>query len=151
MQMKNNYDATWYVLGYNNIRVDEGSGVFNGDVGTVHKINQALKILTVRFEDNKMVEYAFQNLEELELAYAVTIHKSQGSEYPVVILPLLEGPRQLLHRNLLYTAVTRASKSVIILGNREKIREMIANEGENRRYTDLLSRFREQQERLGEK
>lgn len=143
MQMKNNYNAPWYVCGKNGIRVDEGTGVFNGDVGVVHRINHFVKSLTVMYEDEKQVEYPFASLDELDLAYAVTIHKSQGSEYPAVVLPLLEGPRMLMTRNLLYTAVTRASKCVVILGSKEKVLEMIRNKGELERYTGFGKRLSE--------
>jgi len=143
MQMKNNYNAQWYVCGKNGIRVDEGTGVFNGDVGVILRINHFVKSLTVMYEDDKQVEYPFASLDELDLAYAVTIHKSQGSEYPAVVLPLLEGPRMLMTRNLLYTAVTRASKCVIILGSKEKVLEMIHNKGELERYTGFGKRLSE--------
>ncbi len=143
MQMKNNYNAQWYVCGKNDIRIDEGTGIFNGDVGVIHRINHYVKSLTVMFDDNKQVEYPFSSLDELDLAYAVTIHKSQGSEYPSVVLPLLEGPKMLLNRNLLYTAVTRASKCVVILGSREKVLEMIRNKGEWERFTGFGMRLEE--------
>lgn len=143
MQMKNNYNAIWYVAGKNGIRVDEGTGVFNGDVGIVYRINEYLKILTVKFDDEKLVEYPFASLEELELAYAITIHKAQGSEYPAVVMPLLEGPKMLFNRNLLYTAVTRATKCVVILGSKAKVSEMIDNKGEQTRYTDFGTRLEE--------
>lgn len=143
MQMKNNYNALWYVCGKNGIRVDEGTGVFNGDVGVIDRINHYVKSLTVMFEDNKQVEYPFASLEELELAYAITIHKSQGSEYPAVVMPLLEGPRMLFNRNILYTAVTRASKCVVTLGSREKVLEMIHNRGEQERFTGFGMRLKE--------
>ena len=143
MQIKNNYEAVWTIRGYNEIRVDEGKGVFNGDVGVVKSINEYNKILTVLFDDNRQVEYSFGQLEELEPAFAITIHKSQGSEYPAVILPLLDGPRMLLNRNLLYTAVTRAAQSVVILGRKETVRQMIKRGDEQKRYTDLLNRIKE--------
>ncbi len=143
MQVKNNYEATWVIRGYNDIKVDEGKGVFNGDVGVVKRIDDYNKTLTVLFEDQRQVEYPFTQLEELEPAFAITIHKSQGSEYPAVILPLLDGPRMLFNRNLLYTAVTRASKSVVILGSKETVRQMIARGDEQKRYTDLMNRIKE--------
>lgn len=143
MQIKNNYEAKWTIRGKNGIRVDEGEGVFNGDVGVVESIDEYSKTLRVKFEDQRLVEYPFTQLEELELSYAITIHKSQGSEYPAVIMPILEGPRMLLNRNLLYTAVTRASKCVVILGSKEKIKQMIAHEEEQKRYTDLVKRIKE--------
>lgn len=143
MQIKNNYETEWVIRGYHDIKVDEGKGVFNGDVGVVKSIDEYNKALTVIFDDNRQVEYPFTQLEELELAYAITIHKSQGGEYPAVILPLLDGPRMLFNRNLLYTAVTRASKSVVILGSKETVRQMIARGDEQKRYTDFMNRIKE--------
>ena len=143
MQIKNNYEATWVIKGYNDIKVDEGKGVFNGDVGVIKSIDEYNKALMVRFDDGRLVEYPFTQLEELEPAFAITIHKSQGSEYPAVILPLLDGPRMLFTRNLLYTAVTRAAKCVVILGSKETVRKMIARGDEQKRYTDLLNRIKE--------
>ena len=102
-----------------------------------------MKSLTVQFEDNKQVEYPFASLDELDLAYAITIHKAQGSEYPAVVMPLLEGPRMLFNRNLLYTAVTRASRCVVILGSKEKVSEMIRNKGEQERFTGFGMRLKE--------
>ena len=99
--------------------------------------------MCVEYEDKKMVRYPFSQLDELELAYAVTIHKSQGSEYPAVIMPLLGGPRMLFSRNLLYTGVTRARRCVIILGSREVVKEMIDNADEQKRYTGLADCIRE--------
>lgn len=143
MQIKNNYEAAWVIRGYNEIKVDEGKGVFNGDVGVIKRIDEYNKSLTVIFDDNRQVEYPNGQLEELELAYAITIHKSQGGEYPAVVLPLLDGPRMLFNRNLLYTAVTRASKSVVILGSKETVRQMIARGDEQKRYTDFKNRIKE--------
>lgn len=143
MQIKNNYEAKWVIRGRNGIKVDEGEGVFNGDVGIIVRIDDFTKSLTVLYEDNRQVEYTYAQLEELELSYAITIHKSQGSEYPAVIMPLLEGPRMLLNRNLLYTAVTRATKCVVILGSKDKVRQMIAHGEEQKRYTDLVNRIKE--------
>lgn len=143
MQIKNNYDAEWVIHAYNGIETDRGKGIFNGDVGVITAINTYMKSLIVVFDDNKEVEYPFAQLEELEPAYAVTIHKSQGSEYPGIVIPIVDGPSMLFTRNLLYTAVTRATKCVIILGSREKLCEMIANKGEQLRYTDLTSRLEE--------
>lgn len=143
MQIKNNYEAKWVIRGKNGIKVDEGEGVFNGDVGLISRIDDFSKTVTVLFEDDRQVEYPYASLEELELSYAITIHKSQGSEYPAVIMPILEGPRMLFNRNLLYTAVTRAAKCVVILGSKEKIRQMIAQGDEQKRYTDLKQRIKE--------
>ncbi|MBP5197864.1 MAG: ATP-dependent RecD-like DNA helicase [Lachnospiraceae bacterium] len=143
MQIKNNYNLEWEILGRYNIPLDKGLGVFNGDMGIVREINENAQTLTVEFDEHKRVTYPFLGLEELELSYAVTIHKSQGSEYPAVVLPLLSGPRMLFNRNLLYTAITRAKKCVTILGSKKTLSEMIDNQSENKRYTDLLSRIRE--------
>ena len=88
--------------------IDKGIGVFNGDMGIIKKINTYEETVTVEYDEKKQVKYPYNLLDELELAYAITIHKAQGSEYPAVIIPLLQGPRQLYYRNLLYTAVTRA-------------------------------------------
>lgn len=143
MQIKNNYQLEWEVLSKYSIPVDKGLGVFNGDVGRITEINTYAEYLTVEFDEHKRVTYSFQQAEELEPAYAVTIHKSQGSEYPAVILPLLTGPKMLFNRNLLYTAVTRAKKCVTILGSSETVRAMINNERENRRFTALGDRIHE--------
>ena len=118
-------------------------GVFNGDIGMVKEINTAAELVTVEYDDKKCVEYSFKQLEELELAYAITIHKSQGSEYPAVVIPLLTGPRMLMNRNLLYTAVTRARKCVTLVGSEEVFGAMIANRTEQNRYTSLRRRIEE--------
>ena len=141
MQIKNNYQAQWEVLGKYNIPIDGGLGVFNGDVGRIVKIDDDNSSLTVEFDDRKMVEYPFTNLDELELAYAITIHKSQGSEYSAVVMPLLSGPRQLMNRNLLYTGVTRAKNCLVILGAYGTVLEMIDNNEENLRYSGLKDRI----------
>ncbi|GMQ58061.1 ATP-dependent RecD-like DNA helicase [Vallitalea sediminicola] len=143
MQIKNNYNLAWQIKNEYNFTIDEGVGVFNGDIGTVIEINQYTNKLKVKFEDNKVAEYEYANLEELELAYAVTIHKSQGSEYPVVVIPLLTGPSMLLIRNLLYTAVTRAKKYVVIVGLDTTIHQMIDNDKEIERYSTLRLRVQE--------
>ncbi len=143
MQIKNNYQLEWEVVNYFNLPVDRGTGVFNGDTGIILSINSFAQTLTVEYEDNKRVEYHFSQLDELELAYAVTIHKAQGSEYPAVIMPLLGGPKQLLNRNLLYTGITRAKRCVTILGSEETICQMIQNGDARKRYTGLLARIRE--------
>lgn len=137
MQVKNNYKIEWEVKGKNSIVIDSGVGVFNGDIGRVIEINSYAEYMLVEMDEGKHVQYSFSQLEELELAYAVTIHKSQGSEYPAVIIPILGGPKMLLNRNLLYTAVTRAKKCVTILGSEETILEMIENGQELKRYSDL--------------
>ena len=143
MQIKNNYQMEWKVLNSYRMPLDEGVGVFNGDCGIVREINSYTEKVTVEFEEGRRVEYEFKQAEELELAYAVTIHKSQGSEYPAVILPLLGGPRMLMNRNLLYTAVTRAKSCVCIVGSVHTFQEMIANEQEQKRYSGLKDRIKE--------
>lgn len=143
MQIKNNYQMEWKVLNSYRMPLDEGVGVFNGDMGIVREINPFTERLTVEFEEGRRVEYEFKQAEELELAYAVTIHKSQGSEYPAVILPLLGGPRMLMNRNLLYTAVTRAKSCVCVVGSVQTFQGMIANEQEQKRYSGLKDRIKE--------
>ncbi len=143
MQVKNNYQLEWEVVSRYGIPVDRGTGVFNGDMGRILEINENASCLVVEYDEQRRVTYPFSMLDELELAYAITIHKSQGSEYPAVILPLLSGPRLLFNRNLLYTAITRAKQCVTILGSSDTVRSMIQNESENRRYTALEKRIRE--------
>ncbi len=141
MQIKNNYQAQWEVVGKYNIPVDSGMGIFNGDMGIVREINEYSQDLVVEFDENRRVRYPFSELDEIELAYAITIHKSQGSEYPAVIMPILGGPRMLLNRNLLYTAVTRAKSTVCILGSSKTIQEMVDNQEQLKRYTGLKDRI----------
>ncbi|MCR5798597.1 MAG: ATP-dependent RecD-like DNA helicase [Lachnospiraceae bacterium] len=143
MQIKNNYTLEWEMTGKNGIRIDKGVGVFNGDVGTVIEVNNVVGYILVEYEEKKQVKYTYDGLDELELAYAITIHKSQGSEYPAVLMPLLGGPKPLLNRNLLYTGVTRAKKCVMILGSRDTVNIMINNESDNKRYTGLCMRISE--------
>lgn len=143
MQIKNNYKIEWEIRGRHGIPVDSGMGVFNGDVGIVDRINLFLSEITVKFDDEKYVTYSFKEADELEHAYAVTVHKSQGSEYPAVVLPLLEGPRMLMNRNILYTAVTRARKCICIVGDDRVFYEMVSNENEQRRYSSLALRIKE--------
>lgn len=146
MQVKNNYQIAWEIVSRYGIPIDKGMGVFNGDMGIVREINDTAQMLTVEYDEHKRIEYPFSALDEIELAYAVTVHKSQGSEYPAVILPVLTGPKMLFNRNLLYTAVTRARKCVTILGSRETIEEMIRNEKQHNRYTGLRDRIKEIEE-----
>ncbi len=143
MQIRNNYQLEWEVRGRYGIPVDKGVGVFNGDTGIIRTINEFAELAEVEFEDGRYAQYTFKQLDELELAYAVTIHKSQGSEYPAVIIPILSGPRMLMNRNLLYTAVTRARKCVTVVGSEETFREMINNEKQQRRYSSLDKRIQE--------
>ena len=137
MQIKNNYQLKWEIVSKYNIPIDSGVGVFNGDIGTVLNIDAVNREMCVEFDDKRRVRYNYENLEELELAYAITIHKSQGSEYPAVVLPILTGPKLLFNRNLLYTAITRAKECVTIVGDREKVLKMIENVSEYERYTSL--------------
>lgn len=141
MQIKNDYQLEWEVLGKYNIPIDAGVGVFNGDTGKVIDINEDSSTLTVEFDDSRRVRYSFNLLEELELAYAITIHKSQGSEYGAVIMPIMSGPRQLMNRNLLYTGVTRAKKCLVIVGSSNTVKEMIENDEENLRYSGLKNKI----------
>lgn len=143
MQTRNNYQLAWEIRGKYDIPVHKGTGIFNGDMGVIREINDSGKYMSVEFDEGRMVDYPFDSLEDLEHAYAVTIHKSQGSEYPAVLLPVTGGPGMLMTRNLLYTAVTRARSCVVILGTRKAVRDMIENESERQRYTSLDERIRE--------
>ncbi len=143
MQIKNNYQLEWKIETKYGLEVDKGVGVFNGDMGVVSSINSYDETLVVEFDEKRKVSYPFSMLEELEHAYAVTIHKAQGSEYPAVVIPLLQGPRQLFNRNLLYTAVTRARKCVTLVGNDAVFQGMIENGDEQARNTTLAERIRE--------
>lgn len=143
MQIKNNYQMEWEIRGKYGVPVEKGVGVFNGDTGILRSLNEFAELAEVEFEDGRFAQYSFKQLEELELAYAITIHKSQGSEYPAVILPILSGPKLLLNRNLLYTAVTRAKRCVTIVGSMETFQEMIRNEKQQNRYSSLDIRLKE--------
>ena len=143
MQTKNNYQLEWDIVSKYGIPVDHGVGIFNGDMGILKEIDEYAQTVMIEYDEQRRVSYAFAQLEEVELAYAITIHKSQGSEYPAVIMPLLGGPRMLFNRNLLYTGVTRARNCVTILGSRQVVQDMIANESEARRYTSLDVRIKE--------
>lgn len=143
MQIKNNYQMEWEVVGRYGMPMEEGVGIFNGDTGIIKEINLFAEQIVVEFDEARRVTYSFKQADELELAYAVTIHKSQGSEYPAVVIPLLSGPRMLMNRNLLYTAVTRAKKCVCIVGSVKTFQDMIANEQEQRRYSGLDDRIKE--------
>lgn len=143
MQIKNNYQLEWEVATKYGMTVDKGVGIFNGDMGIIRNINTYDETVTVEYDEHRLVKYPFSLLEELELAYAITIHKAQGSEYPAVVIPLLKGPRQLFHRNLIYTAVTRARRCVTLVGSDAVFQEMIQNNHEQRRNTSLAERIRE--------
>ena len=146
MQIRNNYQMEWEIRGRYGIPIEKGIGIFNGDTGILRTINEFAETAEVEFEDGRGAEYSFKQLEELELAYAITIHKSQGSEYPAVVIPILSGPKMLLNRNLLYTAVTRARKCVTVVGSEETLREMIRNEKQQQRYSSLDQRICEMEE-----
>ena len=143
MQIKNNYNTPWKIYNDAGIKYDEGVGVFNGDCGIIKEINNSAEEVIVVFDDQKTVEYDYSQLDELELAYAITIHKSQGSEYPITILPIHSGPPMLLNRNLLYTAVTRARDLVVVVGLRETVYKMVDNNKEIERYSSLTSHIKE--------
>lgn len=142
MQIKNNYQIEWEIRSKYGLAIEKGLGIFNGDMGIISKIDIYQGNMTIEFDENKTVEYSFKQLEELELAYAITIHKSQGSEYPAVVIPLLTGPQMLMNRNLLYTAVTRAKKCVTLVGDDTTFQEMINNVSEQRRFTGLKMRLK---------
>ncbi|MCR5154101.1 MAG: ATP-dependent RecD-like DNA helicase [Lachnospiraceae bacterium] len=137
MQIKNNYQLEWETKGQYGISIENGTGVFNGDCGIIREISTFTEEVMVEFDEGRLVTYEFSQLDELTLAYAITIHKSQGSEYPAVVIPLFTGPRPLFNRNVLYTAVTRAKKCVTIIGSSQMVNMMIANEMEQKRYTGL--------------
>ena len=143
MQIKNNYQLEWEVCTKYGMTIDKGLGVFNGDMGIIKNINTYEETVTVEYDEQRQVKYPYAILDELELAYAITIHKAQGSEYPAVVIPLLQGPRQLYNRNLIYTAVTRARKCVTLVGSDSVFQEMIQNISEQRRNTSLAERIRE--------
>ena len=131
----------WEVTNRFGITIDKGLGVFNGDTGVITKVDDYLDIIEVAFDEGRTVTYPFKQLEELELAYAVTVHKSQGSEYPAVVIPLLQGPKMLMNRNLLYTAVTRAKKCVTLVGDEHVFESMIENGTQIKRYSGLKDRL----------
>ena len=141
MQIKNNYNIEWEVRNKYGIPIDKGTGIYNGDIGIIREINLFAELVTVEFDEGRMVEYSFKQMEELELAYAITIHKSQGSEYPAVVIPIFSGPKMLMTRNLIYTAVTRARACVCLVGVPEVFQAMVDNEMEQRRYSGLKERI----------
>lgn len=150
MQIRNNYQLHWTKrTPYGDI-FEEGDGIFNGDCGVIEEISVPGECVRIRFDEDREVEYDFGDMDEIELAYAITIHKSQGSEYPAVVLPILGGPRMLFNRNLLYTAVTRAKNCVTIVGSRAMVQQMIDNVHEQRRYSTLGLRIREMQQEMNE-
>ncbi len=145
MQIKNNYQIEWSIKNCYGVTVEKGAGIFNGDMGVIRRISDITAQMVIEFDEGRIVEYPFKMLEELELAYAVTIHKSQGSEYPAVVIPLLSGPKMLMNRNLLYTAVTRAKKCVTLVGDERTFADMVDNISEQTRYCGLKFQILEQQ------
>ncbi|MFV0364219.1 MAG: ATP-dependent RecD-like DNA helicase [Suipraeoptans sp.] len=143
MQTKNNYQLEWEISTYYGMTIDKGVGVFNGDTGVVKTINSYEETMQVEFDENKIVTYPFSLLDEVDLAYAITVHKSQGSEYPAVVIPMFGVPRQLCYRNLIYTAITRARSCVTIVGDERIFYDMTGNENEGKRNTTLDVRIRE--------
>ena len=143
MQIKNDYQLEWEKKNRYGIAVEQGSGVFNGDTGIIDDINNYNQSVTVKFEDGRYVDYEFTQLDELDLAYAITVHKAQGSEYPAVIIPMYQGPRMLMNRNILYTAVTRARKCVCMICDLRIFNQMAENVSETRRYSSLDERIKE--------
>ena len=143
MQTKNSYQLAWEIRTKYGLTVDKGLGIFNGDMGIIRQINDFAEQMIIEFDEGRMVEYPYKLLDELELAYAITIHKSQGSEYPAVVIPLLSGPMMLMNRNLLYTAVTRARKCVTLVGNEVTFQQMIQNTSQQKRYSGLCDRLKE--------
>ena len=143
MQIKNNYQLEWQVSTRFGLTVDKGIALFNGDMGVIDEINEYTETVIVEYDEGRKVKYGYDMTDELELAYAITVHKSQGSEYPAVIIPLLPGPKLLYNRNLLYTAVTRAKKCLTIVGSELTFQEMIENKSEQGRFTSLVERIKE--------
>ena len=143
MQTKNNYQLEWEIRTKYGLAIDKGTGIFNGDTGIIQEINYFAETMKISFDEGKIVDYPFKMLEELELAYAITIHKSQGSEYPAVVMPMFKGPHMLMNRNLLYTAVTRAKKCVTLVGDDEVFYTMIKNTSQLKRYSGLKDRLQE--------
>lgn len=143
MQTKNNYQLEWEIRSPYGLSIEKGLGVFNGDMGIIRQINDFAELMTIEFDEGRMVEYPYKLLDELELAYAITIHKSQGSEYPAVVIPLLSGPAMLMNRNLIYTAVTRARKCVTLVGNEQTFYQMVQNTSQQKRYSGLCERLKE--------
>jgi exodeoxyribonuclease V alpha subunit len=130
MQIKNNYDVPWFK------QKENGTGVFNGDIGILTNIDTANNIINVKFDDKEAM-YSMENVRELELAYAMTVHKSQGSEFPAVVMPVIATPQKLAYRNLFYTALTRAKNLLVLVGNEQGIKTMVDNDKKSRRYSAL--------------
>ena len=143
MQIRNNYKLEWRIYDDDSNIEEEGIGVFNGDTGVITEINEIEEELVVTFDDKRVIVYPFSMLDEIEHAFAVTVHKSQGSEYPAVIFPIFNGNWKLLNRNLLYTAITRAKRMVIVVGNLQMLNRMIDNISELKRFTKFSDRIKE--------
>lgn len=147
MQIKNNYGIGWKRKAYGK-KEEEGEGIFNGDIGTILRIDNVLKSVRIIFDDERVADYNISGLEEIDLAYCISIHKSQGSEFSCVVLPLMNGPIMLMTRNILYTAVTRARSNVYILGSSRCMESMVRNTREKRRYSALAFFLRELKEQI---
>ena len=137
MQVRNNYEIVWQRIGG-----EQGVGAYNGDIGIVESINTRERSMVVRMDDRRLV-YPAENLNELEIAYAITVHKSQGSEFPAVVLPVAQVPPRLCYRNLFYTGVTRARKLCIVAGRRDVVNRMMSNVRQNLRYSGLCELLKE--------
>ena len=146
MQVRNNYQKEWTIRGRYGAVIDTGAGIYNGDMGVIRAIDPLTDLMTVEFDEHRCVDYEKSELDQLELSYAVTIHKAQGSEYPAVIIPMLRGPRMLMNRNLIYTAITRARKCVVLIGDPAVLDDMIDNTMQEKRYTTLALRLQECEE-----
>lgn len=146
MQVRNNYQKEWTIRGRYGAVIDTGAGIYNGDMGVIRSIDPLTDLMTVEFDEHRCVDYEKSELDQLELSYAVTIHKAQGSEYPAVIIPMLRGPRMLMNRNLIYTAITRARKCVVLIGDPAVLDDMIDNTMQEKRYTTLDLRLQECEE-----
>ncbi len=149
MQVVNNYNKEWYLKGSMRV-LTAGAGVFNGDIGRIDSIDPSERTLEVLFDDDRLAEYSQNELAQLEHAYAVTVHKSQGSEFDTVILPLYYGYSEFLTRNLLYTAITRAKRKMIVIGSQRTVQHMIANARVSRRFTALDHELRAQAEMVAQ-
>ena len=143
MQIKNNYQKEWFIYNEKHLPIDKGLGVYNGDIGIIKEIDTFSESFTICFDDGRVSNYEFSEFNEIELAYAITVHKSQGSEYPAVIIPIYKGPSMLMNRNLIYTAITRAKRCVVLVGIPEVFFNMVQNTSEMARYTGLKSRILE--------
>ncbi len=142
MQIKNNYSIEWEVRGEDDILIEKDEGIYNGDLGFIRDIDHEGNYMTIVFDGEKEVEYSFDQLDELQLSYATTVHKSQGSEFPVLVMPIAWGPPMLLTRNLLYTAITRAKELVVLVGDDRYLNMMIRNNRITKRYSSLDTKLK---------